>query len=168
MIAFLTAASIYTHPHHIPPPRPPQPPLAAANDPESREIQQLAATIQGEASPLALGDEAAIALAWTVRNRRDNDPQRRPLAYHLTAYTARRTPTPAALRIAREVLSADRADDPTGGRTYALSRDDIFGFFECSARTARRLDAIVYRAHGMELWIARHYPGRVCSEEAGK
>lgn len=132
------------------------------------DVIRLAATIEGNAAPCAYGEEAALALAWTARNRLDRDPQRKPLAHHLQAYSGpQRPPTATSIRIARQALAADRDADPTDGRIYALAGEEIAGYFEPIGCTQRRLDAIRYLGPmGLELWIARYYPAP--PQEAGK
>lgn len=90
-----------------------------------QELYQVAATIAGEASPAFMGEDAAAAVAWTIRNRLAGGDS---LAEALRAYYARGRVTEWSWRVAVAVMTAPDYEDPTGGATFALSLQDTQRF----------------------------------------
>lgn len=82
----------------------------------------LAAILAGEAPVALMGRDAAVGVAWTMRNRME-------LWGHTVeqieaAYYGRGDPTWQEIEVIQEVFRAGRDGDPTGGAFWAMSKQD--------------------------------------------
>ncbi|GAB4565339.1 MAG: hypothetical protein Kow0047_15810 [Anaerolineae bacterium] len=88
----------------------------------SRVALALAVILAGEAPVALMGQDAAVGVAWTMRNRME-------IWGHTVdqieaAYYGRGQPTEAEIEVIEQVFAAEPWEDPTGGAFWALSRQD--------------------------------------------
>jgi hypothetical protein len=137
-------------------------------EPTPQTIQIVANIIQGESAPALMGEEAATALAWTLRHRCQAEPTQ-PIQVAARGYYGWAEASPEALAIAAQVWLADDADDPIGGRTLAMSRTDIRGRFGCTDEQIPALDALMFPSpvsKYYQLWMPQTFPADVCGPAA--
>lgn len=105
--------------------------------------------LAGEAPVGLMGEDAASAVAWTMRNRlEDWGWSCEQLA---GAYYGRGRPGEGERRIIRQVFAAEV--DPTEGGVFALSKQDV-------KRLGFPPGDLVFSAHGLEVHIYRVSPWR--------
>ncbi|HEY65548.1 MAG TPA: hypothetical protein G4O02_13360 [Caldilineae bacterium] len=90
---------------------------------DSKTLMILAAILAGEAPVALMGEDAAEAVAWTMRNRMEYWGH--TVEQIKAAYFGRGQPTEAELEIVERVFAADRTEDPTDGAFWAMSRQDV-------------------------------------------
>ncbi len=102
-----------------------------------RVVLILAIILAGEAPVTLMGRDAAVGVAWTMRNRMDCWGH--TVEQIEAAYYGRGTPTWREIGVIQEVFRAPRDEDPTGGAFWAMSKQDV------EAQHFRPAD-IVYRS----------------------
>lgn len=137
-------------------------------EPTQQTIQIVANIIQGESAPALMGEDAATALAWTLRHRCQAKPTQ-SIQVAASSYYGWAEASPETLAIAAQVWLADDEDDPIDGRTLAMSRTDIRGRFGCTDEQIPDLDALMFPSPvnpNYQLWIPRTSPANVCGPVA--
>lgn len=137
-------------------------------EPTPQTIQIVANIVQGESAPALMGEDAATALAWTLRHRCQAEPTQ-PIQVAASGYYGWAEASPEALAIAAQVWLANEDEDPIAGRTVAMSRTDIRERFGCTDEQIPGLDALMFPSpinENYQLWIPRTFPAYVCGPAA--